>query len=104
MRAPERSDAYTASGMSILGDRRGAPAPPAPPDVDLSDDDFVPPGLTAWAGRTDNGFHVQGLVAGDGTTFISCALNGAYQTFEVARADAAEAFIHPFAYGCTLPL
>jgi hypothetical protein len=107
MNRVDRSDAFAASGRSLVSD------PPsssirlpgrAHPGVALEDGDFVPEGLVAWAGRSENGFHVQGLVAADGACFISCALNGAYQTFEVPRANAVEAYAHPFAYGCTLPL
>lgn len=99
--------AYTdrADGVQLVTDppRRGTPAPP---DVALSDDDLVPAGLRAWAGRATNGFYVQGLVAADGSIFISAGIpgRGLHETFEVKPEDAAEAFEHPFAYGCTLPL
>jgi len=78
--------------------------PPPPLDVDLSDDDFVPGGLKAWAGRTSDGFHVQGLVDGEGQTYITCVLDGVCETREIAPEKALDAFIHPFAYGFNLPL
>ena len=104
MRAPERSDAYTASGMSVLGDRRGASAPVAAPPVGLTDDDLVPEGLSVLATRSASGFDVQLLIDGEGCTYVTCILNGAIETFEVARASAYDAFHHPFLFGCTLPL
>lgn len=83
--------------------------PPPPPPVEIEHLDFEPErpeGLVAWAGRINNGFAVQGLVDGEGTVYITCAIPGQnlYQTFEVAPEDAADAFEHPFAYGCNLPL
>ena len=39
-----------------------------------------------------------------GRSWITCTLNGTSQTFEVPSAKALDAFEHPFAYGCTLPL
>lgn len=95
-------------GVRLITDHPGASfAPPPPPvDLDLSDDDFVPAGLKVWAGRYLNGFAVQGLVDGEGQTYITAAIPGLglYQTFEVAPDIAADAFEHPFAYGCSLPL
>jgi hypothetical protein len=104
MNRVDRSEAYTRSGMTIIGDRAGAPAPPAPPEVALDDDAFVPKGLRAWAGRTSNGFYVQGLVDDEGTTYISAGVGGQHQTFEVPRDKAHDAFEHPYAYGCTILL
>ena len=104
MNRVDRSDAYTRSGMSIIGDRPGEHRAPPPPPVDVSDDDFVPEGLVAWAGRVSNGFYVQGLVAADGSTFISCGIRGEHQTFEVPRDKARDAFDHPYVYGCTILL
>lgn len=39
-----------------------------------------------------------------GRSWITCTLNGATQTFEVAPGSALDAFRHPYGYGCTLPL
>lgn len=104
MNRVDRSEAYARSGMSIIGDRPGEHrAPPAPP-LDLSDDDFVPKGLRAWAGRVANGLYVQGLVDADGATYISAGIRGQHVTWEVPREHAADAFLHPFAYGCTLSI
>ena len=98
-------DAYIRSGMSVVGDRRGefAPAPP-PVDLDLSDDDLVPAGLSVLATRSASGFDVQLLIDAEQQTYVTCVLNGAIQTFEVERAKALDAFHHPFLFGCTLPL
>jgi hypothetical protein len=106
MNRVDRSDRFVREGRSLVSDPVRT-APPAPPvALDLSDDDFVPKGLRAWAGRFENGLYVQGLVDADGTTFISAGIPGRdlHQTWEVARVDAADAFEHPFAHGCTLPL
>jgi hypothetical protein len=106
MNRVDRSDAFAASGRSLVSDPVGRRPAPVVLDVALDGDDLVPAGLKAWAGRINNGFYVQGLVAADGSIFISAGIPGRnlHQTFEVAAADAAEAFEHPFAYGCTLPL
>ncbi len=72
--------------------------------LDFEPTHIVPDGLKVWAARMSDGFAVQGLVDSAGRTYISCALNGEHQTFDVEPEDAAEAFDHPFAYGCTLPL
>ena len=75
-------------------------------EVGLEAADLIPAGLVAWAGRLSNGFAVQGLVDAEKQCYITCAIpgQGLYQTFEVSREDAQDAFEHPFAYGCTLPL
>lgn len=109
MNRVDRSDAFARSGRSLVSDPRGtaAPAPPAPPvALDISDDDFVPQGLKAWAGRIANGFYVQGLVDAEGQTYISAGIpaRSLHQTWEVAPEQALDAYLHPFAYGCTLPL
>jgi hypothetical protein len=106
MNRVDRSEAYARSGMSIIGDRPGEGRTPPPVALDISDDDFVPEGLQAWAGRVTNGFYVQGLVDAEGTTFISAGIAGRnlHQTWEVPREKALDAFLHPFANGCTLPL
>lgn len=104
MNRVDRSRAFIESGMTIAGDRPGEHRAPPPVDLDINDDDFVPKGLRAWAGRTSNGFYVQGLVAADGTTFISAGVGSQHQTFEVPREDAQDAFEHPYAYGCTILL
>lgn len=53
-----------------------------------------------------SGFGVQLLAEPrlNGRSWITCTLNGETQTFEVPAARALDAFEHPFAYGCTLPL
>ena len=52
----DRSAAFAASHR-LVTDRPSRTAPPAPPvALDISDDDFVPKGLAAWAGRVTNGF------------------------------------------------
>lgn len=99
MNRVDRSEAFTRSGMTIIGDRAGAPAPPAPPDVALDDDGFVPKGLRAWAGRSEHGIHVQGLVDAEGATYITVCVGRSSETREVPRDQAAEAFAHPFARG-----
>lgn len=107
MNRVDRSDAFIASGRSVLGDRPGEYKPTQNVDLveaGLTYEDFLPDGLRAWAGRSSDGFHVQGLVDAAGRTYVSCALNGEYETFEVSPEAAADAFVHPFAYGCTLPL
>lgn len=104
MNRVDRSQRFIDEGRSLVSDPVGRPVPPAAPPVDLSDDDFVPKGLRAWAGRISNGFYVQGLVAEDGTTFISAGVAGQHQTFEVPRDKASDAFEHPYAYGCTILL
>jgi len=106
MNRVDRSQQFIDQGRSLVSDPRGTRvAPPAPPvALDLSDDDFVPKGLRAWAGRSSDGFHVQGLVDDEGTTYVTCVLNGVSETLEIAREKALDAFLHPFAYGFTLPL
>jgi hypothetical protein len=96
-----------AAGVRLITDHpsvHAAPPVTAPVEIDLSDDDFVPAGLKAWAGRTSDGFHVQGLVDGEGSTFVTCVLNGVCETLEIAPEKALDAYLHPFAYGFTLPL
>jgi hypothetical protein len=95
-----------APGVRLITDHPGIPgAPPSPPpDVALDDDDFVPEGLKVWAGRLTGGLAVQGLVAADGSTFVTCVLNGVCETLEIAPEKALDAYLHPFAYGFTLPL
>lgn len=80
--------------------------PPPPLNVALEDADFIPKGLRVWAGRSAVGdnFHVQGLVDAEGATYITCILAGRCETREVPNEDALDAFLHPFAYGFTLPL
>jgi len=103
MNRVDRSEAFTRSGRSIVGDRAFAAPPPPPPPVDLNDDDFVPAGLRAWAGRSTNGIHVQGLVDADGQTYITVVFGRETVTFEVDREHALDAFEHPFAYpACTI--
>lgn len=102
MNRVDRSDRFVAEGRSLVSDPVRT-APPAPP-LDLSDDDLVPAGLRAWAGRTSDGFHVQGLIDDEGQTYVTCVLNGVSETLEIAREKALDAFLHPFAYGFTLPL
>jgi hypothetical protein len=100
----DRSAAFTASGRSIIGDRAATAPPPPPVDIDLTDDDFVPAGLKAWAGRSDNGIHVQGLVDSDGTTYVTVVFGRQCETREIAREKALDAFLHPFAYGFSVTL
>lgn len=105
MNRVDRSDAYTRSGRSIIGDRV-APAPPPPPpvDLDIEDDDFVPKGLRAWAGRSTNGIHVQGLVDAEGTTYVTVVFGTQCETREIPNDQALDAFEHPFAYGFGIEL
>jgi len=96
-----------APGVRLVTDHPGtliAPPPPPPVDVALEDGDLVPEGLKVWAGRITAGLAVQGLVAPDGSTFVTCVLNGQCETLEIAPEKALDAFLHPFAYGFTLPL
>lgn len=103
MNRVDRSQKFIDEGRSLVSDP--VAAPPAPPkSLNLSDDDFVPQGLRAWAGRSSDGFHVQGLIDAEGTTYVTCVLNGVSETLEIPRAKAYDAFLHPFAYGFTLPL
>lgn len=109
MNRVDRSDEFARSGRSLVSDSPFEVVAEGTYDADLDHLDFepthiVPDGLQVWAARMSDGFAVQGLVDGAGRTYISCALNGEYQTFDVEPEDAAEAFAHPFAYGCTLPL
>ena len=106
MNRVDRSRAYIESGMSVIGDRPGEHrAPPPPVDVDVSDEDFVPKGLRAWAGRFTNGIAVQGLVDADGATYVSVVFGRQAVTFEVDPEQAVDAFDHPFAYpACTVRL
>ncbi len=103
--------AYTdrAPGVQLVTDPYGRrvefASPPAPPSVE--DFDFgphEPEGLKAWAGRVSDGFAVQGLVDAEGRTYVTCALNGEYETIEFEPGQALDAYLHPFAYGFTLPL
>lgn len=109
MNRVDRSDDFARSGRSLVSDDgidriAQLDAADAVDHLDFVPEHIVPAGLVVWAARLNDGFAVQGLVDGAGRTYISAALNGQYQTFEVDREDAAEAFDHPFAYGCTLPL
>lgn len=101
MNRVDRSEAFIRSGRSIVGDRAFA-TPPPPPPVDLSDDDLVPEGLRAWAGRSTNGIHVQGLIDAEGTTYVTVVFRGRCETREVPREKAIDVFEHPFAYGFEL--
>jgi hypothetical protein len=97
MNRVDRSQRFIDEGRSLVSDPV-RPAPPTPPPpLDLSDDDFVPDGLRAWAGRSDNGVHVQGLVDAEGTTYVTVVLGGQCETREVARGRALDVFLHPFA-------
>jgi hypothetical protein len=94
------------AGVRLVTDRPTVALPPVSPPIDvaINDDDFVPKGLRAWAGRTADGFHVQGLVDAEGQTFVTCYLNGVCETLEIPVDKALDAYLHPFAYGFTLPL
>lgn len=59
----------------------------------------------ALLGRVTAGLGVQLLWdPRSGDTFVTCTLDGQCETFQVEPEEAREAFLHPFAYGCTLPL
>ena len=95
-----------AAGVRLVTD---SPHTTTAPVVDIEGLDFetpdvTPEGLRTWAGRSSYPFHVQGLVDAEGRTYITAVLNDLTQTWEVAPGDALEAFLHPFANGCTLPL
>lgn len=61
--------------------------------------------LVALQGRVTAGLGVQLLWDPRcGDTFITVALNGETETFQVDPEDAGQAFIHPYAFGATLPL
>ncbi len=63
------------------------------------------PDVVALKGRMTAGIAVQLLWARDtGATFVSVTVADRSQTFEVAPADALDAFAHPFVYGCTIAL
>ncbi len=106
MNRVDRSDEFARSGRSLVSDFpvEYEDTPDAVDHLDFEPTHIVPDGLKVWAARMSDGFAVQGLVDGAGRTYISCALNGEHQTFDVEPEDAVEAFDHPFAYGCTLPL
>lgn len=59
--------------------------------------------LVALKGRITAGLGVQLLAdVAQGRTFITLALDGETETFEVPAASALDAFDHPFCYGGTL--
>lgn len=59
----------------------------------------------ALLGRITAGLGVQLLWdPRNGDTFITVVLDGETETFPVPPDQAREAFIHPYAYGATLPL
>ncbi len=92
--------AYTdrAPGVQLVTDPPRAAAPPPPtPDVALDDDDITPRGLRAWAGRVSTGIAVQGLVDGDGNTYVTVVVAGRCTTREIAPERALEVYLHPFA-------
>lgn len=95
-------------GVRLVTDRpEDFTAPPAPPPVDLTEaeDKFREYPVVALRGRINSGFAVQLLWSPlDGETYITCVLNGACDTFAVPPEHANEAFEHPFAWGCSLPL
>ena len=97
MNRVDRSQRFIDEGRSLVSDPVRPDVPPPPPPLDLSDDDFVPEGLRAWAGRSDNGVHVQGLVDAEGTTYVTVVLGGRCETREVSRERALDVFLHPFA-------
>lgn len=96
MNRVDRSQRFIDEGRSLVSDPVRPDVPPPPP-LDLSDDDFVPDGLRAWAGRSDNGVHVQGLVDAEGTTYVTVVLGGQCETREVVRERALDVYLHPFA-------
>ena len=107
MNRVDRSEQFIRDGNSILGDRPGEFRALQSVDLveaGLTHEAFRPAGLRAWAGRSSNGFHVQGLIDAEGRTYISASIRDKHQTWEVLPENAADAFAHPFAYGCVLPL
>jgi hypothetical protein len=77
-------------------------AEPARTIVAVQDDR---PELIALAGRITAGLSVQLLITPGGEdrrAFISLALDGQHETYEVAPEHAMDAFRHPFCYGGTL--
>jgi len=104
-----RANTDRAPGVTLVTDAVGrrvaSPTPPAPPAGEPFDfGPHEPEGLKAWAGRISDGFAVQGLVDAEGRTYVTCVLNGEYETIEFEPGQALDAYLHPFAYGFTLPL
>ena len=108
-----RANTDRAPGVTLVTDavgRRVASLPPVSPGEPIEPgepfdfDAYGPKGLRAWAGRIADGFAVQGLVDAEGRTYVTCALNGEYETIEFEPGQALDAYLHPFAYGFTLPL
>ncbi len=104
-----RANTDRAPGVTLVTDsvgrRTATPTPPPPPAGEAFDfGPHEPDGLKVWAGRISDGFAVQGLVDAEGRTYVTCALNGEYETIEFEPGQALDAYLHPFAYGFTLPL
>jgi hypothetical protein len=104
-----RANTDRAPGVTLVTDAVGrrvaSPTPPAPPAGEPFDfGPHEPEGLKAWAGRISDGFAVQGLVDAAGRTYVTCVLNGETETIEFEPGQALDAYLHPFAYGFTLPL
>jgi len=104
-----RANTDRAPGVTLVTDAVGrrvasptVPAPPAGEPFDFGPHE--PEGLKAWAGRITAGLAVQGLVDASGQTYVTIVLNGETETLEIAPEKALDAFLHPFAYGFTLPL
>jgi hypothetical protein len=109
MNRVDSSDAFRASGRSLVTDYYGNSPPVSPvretvADALLAAAEPNRSGVTALLGRMSAGLGVQALVNGDGETFITIWLNGATETFPVPAAKLLDAFDHPYVYGATLPL
>ncbi len=105
-----RANTDRAPGVHLVTDAVGrrVAVPPVSPEHDGDHLDFetdVPELVTvALKGRLTAGLGVQLLAepVKDGRTFITLALDGETETFEVPADRALDAFDHPFCYGGTL--
>lgn len=105
-----RANTDRAPGVHLVTDavgRRVADVPPVSPGLLIEPFDFEaaedPRDLIALRGRITAGLGVQLLVdLLSRQTFITLALDGETETFEVPPSAANDAFEHPFAYGGTL--
>jgi len=105
-----RANTDRAPGVHLVTDSVGRVAhtlPPVSPGEPIEPFDFEaaedPRELVALKGRITAGLGVQLLVdLRTSETFITLALDGETETFDVPSDRALDAFEHPFAYGGTL--
>lgn len=101
-----RANTDRAPGVRLITDRPlAAPAPVIDTRVEAESIVFRPETLVALMGRVNSGFYVQ-LIAdtATGETWLTCSINGETDTFPIPSDKALDAFEHPFAYGCNLPV